>query len=107
MLLQSILGLSDTEIIEDYYMSNRMLQNNNNDNESSAAAQQVQQRQQRGRLNRSFFGGTNREAMITTLQFLRTKYKSVSPGYLDSIGFDSTWRERLLNVLDDSRRSKL
>jgi hypothetical protein len=53
----------------------------------------------RGRLSRKLFSGTNPEAMITTLDFLRGKYGSVSPGYLDSIGFDSPWRQRLLQVL--------
>jgi hypothetical protein len=91
MLLQSMLGLRDEDIVADYYLSNEMLKK---DDSGSAAAGEI-----RGRISRKFFSGTNPEAMITTLDFLRSKYGSVSPGYLDSIGFDSQWRQRMLQLL--------
>jgi Tyrosine phosphatase family len=103
MLLQSLLGVSDLAIIADYFMSNRMLQ----DGGGSAAVDQVRTR---GKLDRRFFSGTNEQAMISTLHFLRRKYGSVSPGYLDAIGFDRTWRNRLMAVLvpdQGSRSSRL
>jgi hypothetical protein len=98
MLLQSILGISDETIVEDYFLSNEMLRG-----KGSAAAEEIRKR---GRLDRKFFSGTNREAMVTTLSFLRAKYGSVSPGYLDSIGFDEHWRRRLATVLG-SQMSRL
>eukprot|EP00549_Striatella_unipunctata_P026217 CAMPEP_0118697516 /NCGR_PEP_ID=MMETSP0800-20121206/14569_1 /TAXON_ID=210618 ORGANISM="Striatella unipunctata, Strain CCMP2910" /NCGR_SAMPLE_ID=MMETSP0800 /ASSEMBLY_ACC=CAM_ASM_000638 /LENGTH=40 /DNA_ID= /DNA_START= /DNA_END= /DNA_ORIENTATION= len=36
--------------------------------------------------------------MIDTLKFVRKKYGSVSPGYLDDISFDASWRKRLVNA---------
>ena len=77
MLLQSMLGLADDEIVSDYFESNQL-------REASAAIDTVRKR---GRLDRNVFSGTNRQAMVDTLRFLRTKYGSVSPGYLDAIGF--------------------
>jgi len=93
MLLQSILGVSDLEIIADYFLSNQML---NGQDQGSAAANEMRTR---GKLDRRFFSGTNEQAMISTLHFLRGKYGSVSPGYLDAIGFDAQWRNRLLSVM--------
>jgi Tyrosine phosphatase family len=100
MLLQSMLGMRDDEIVEDYFESNKIVTRDG----SAAVRDDVTQR---GRVSRNIFSGTNREAMITTLAFLRNKFGSVSPGYLDSIGFDSTWRGRLRAVLRISPRSKL
>lgn len=99
MLLQSLLGIPDDHIIEDYFLSNRLLRGR-----GSAAADGVRKW---GKLDRKFFTGTNREAMLTTLSFLRSKYGSIAPGYLDSIGFDENWRRRLARVLVSSQRSKL
>ena len=92
MLLQSILGVPDAAIVADYFQSNQMLDKN----EGSAAANEIRPK---GRLDRNVFSGTNPEAMIKTLQYLRQKYGSVSPGYLDAIGFDAKWRKRLVAVL--------
>ena len=99
MLLQSILGLSDEQIVNDYYLSNKMLED-----EGSAAVDGIRKR---GKLDRKFFSGANREAMVATLKFLRGKYGSISPGYLDSIGFNSSWRRRLEAVLRPQTRSRL
>jgi hypothetical protein len=121
MLLQSLLGVSDDEIIDDYHKSNdsflhkRKSKSTTEGDESSSAAasatvattttttttsaknQSISST--KGRLDRNIFSGTNPEAMATTLQFLRQKYGSVSPGYLDDIGFDDSWRRRLISVL--------
>lgn len=93
MLLQSILGVCDLNIVADYFRSNQMLLGNAD--VGSAAADEIRPR---GKLDRNFFSGTNKQAMISTLHFLRDKYGSVS-GYLDSINFDQTWRTRLASVL--------
>jgi hypothetical protein len=89
MLLQSIMELSDEEIILDYFKSNQM-------QKGSAALGSLRQT---GAMDHDTFSGTNPEAMETTLRFLRSKYGSVSPGYLNSIGFDEIWRQRLLAVI--------
>lgn len=89
MLLQSMLGISDENIVDDYFKSNQM-------RKGSAAADAIKIK---GRLDRNFFSGTSPEAMETTLLFLRSKYGSVSPGYLDQIEFDERWRQRLVAVL--------
>lgn len=92
MLLQSILGVPDAAIVADYFQSNQMLERE----EGSAAANEIRPR---GRLDRNIFSGTNPEAILATLQHLRQKYGSISPGYLDHIGFDEAWRKRLGAVL--------
>ncbi len=97
MLLQSILDVSDLDIIADYFKSNEMV---GDTNAGSAAADEMRPR---GRLDRKLFSGTNERAMISTLHFLRGKYGSVSPGYLDAIGFDASWRSRLVSVLIPER----
>lgn len=93
MLLQSLIGVPDAAIVADYFQSNDGLLA---DNEGSAAANEIQAR---GRIDRRIFSGTNPQAMLATLQYLRQKYGSVSPGYLDAIGFNANWRRRLSSVL--------
>lgn len=86
LLCQSILGLShDDIIVEDYHKSDSM--------RASSASKAIKP-PQKGRLDRNVFAGSPREACVGALEFLRSKYGSVSPGYLDAIGFDEAWRER-------------
>ena len=110
MLLQSIFGIDDEIIIEDYYKSNKEMNNNVGDGSAAidnasttttAATRRTAKalQRKRGQLDWNIFSGTNQQAMIDTLQYLRIKYGSVTPGYLDSIGFDIIWRERMLRVL--------
>ena len=114
MLLQSLMGVSDDEIVEDYHRSNESFlykiksKSTEVDGSSAAAAaatttstsgKKQSTSTTKGKLDRNIFSGTNPEAMVTTLQFLRQKYGSVSPGYLDDIGFDDSWRQRLISVL--------
>lgn len=104
MLLQSLLGVSDEEIIDDYFRSNGNFHKpgKSHDGESSvaAAAAAAATKATKGKLDRRIFSGTNRQAMVDTLAFLREHYGSVSPGYLDAIGFDERWRRRLKAVLE-------
>lgn len=105
MLLQSLLGVSDDEIIEDYFLSNASFQKKKE--ESSAAAAAATSASSKGKLDRTIFSGTNRNAMVATLAFLRSKYGSVSPGYLDQIGFNEQWRRRLIAVLTAAHSARL
>lgn len=101
MLCQSILGLPDENVIADYAKSECM-------RDPSVAAQSLP----RGRFDKSKFNGAPRESMVSTLEFIRTKYGTVCPGYLDAIGFDKSWRGRFTNCqtrggTPTSRSSKL
>lgn len=98
VLLQSLLGIPDETIIDDYFQSNQMIKNISKG--SAAATEAIRKR---GGLDRTIFSGTNRQAIETTLIFLRTKYGTVSPGYLDAICFDEGWRKRIRAVLRTPR----
>ena len=94
MLLQSLLGVSDKEIIDDYHRSNQAFPNEGNNNSAAANMAVV-----KGKLDKRIFSGTNPEAMRQTLTFLRQQYGSIVPGYTDAIGFDAPWRERFQNAM--------
>ena len=96
MLCQSMIGLSDEEIIADYHLSDALRKRD----EGSAAADQFGGKVKRkGKLDRSVFSGAPKEAMIETLAWIRGQYGSINPGYLDSIGFDESWRNRFVNAV--------
>jgi protein tyrosine/serine phosphatase len=86
MLCQSILGLSDEAIIEEYHLSESLISRK----EGSAAAAHVEA----GKIDRQFFTGAPATVMELTLKYLRDKYGSIF-SYLDVIGFDAEWRKRL------------
>lgn len=101
MLCQSIIGIPDELIISDYHQSEILL--NSNDNEGSAAAASLSEGRnvssatttRKGKLSREIFSGSPAEVMVSTLAFIRKKYGSIN-GYLNAIGFDDTWRSRLI-----------
>lgn len=100
MLCQSMMGVSDDEIIADYHLSDTLKKRD----EGSAAADQFGGKVKRkGKLDRSVFSGAPMDAMIETLAWIRDQYGSINPGYLDSIGFDQSWRDRFVDVV--SKRS--
>lgn len=98
MLCQSILGLDDESIISDYHQSEIFLniQGSSREKNTSAAASMAT-KDKKGKLSREIFSGSPRETMESTLLMIRKKYGSVE-GYLDFIGFDSTWRDRFLKA---------
>ena len=87
MLCQSIILVSDNDIIDDYYKSDVMRKN-----DTSAAAEKM--KNSRGKLDKRVLSGAPRETMIETLAFVRHNYGSVVPGYLDAIDFDKRWQQR-------------
>ncbi len=104
MLCQSIIGIPDEIIISDYHQSEMLL--NSNSNEGSAAAATLSEGHsnvsssaatttRKGKLSREIFSGSPTEVMVSTLAFIRKKYESINR-YLDTIGFDDTWRSRLI-----------
>lgn len=98
MLCQSILGIDDNTIIEDYHKSEQLLRKKE---ESAAMASVVNsQKPKKGKLNKAFFRVSPREAMIETLAFLRREHGTIH-NYLDFIGFDKSWRERFLMVANE------
>lgn len=84
MLCQSILDLSDDDIVDDYFKSNVM---------KASSASDAMKPRRKGRLDRNVFAGSPREACVGALEHVRNKYGSVS-GYLNAIGFDESWRSR-------------
>ena len=96
MLCQSMIGISDEEIIADYHLSDTLRKRD----EGSAAADQFGGKvKKKGSLDRSVFSGAPKEAMVETLAWIRDQYGSINPGYLDSIGFDRRWRDRFVKVV--------
>lgn len=99
LICQSIMGLTDDEIVDDYFKSDSM---------KTSSASQVFKPRKKGKLDRNVFAGSPREACESALEFIREQYGSAA-GYLDSIGFDSCWRDRFRVAIqrDASIRSKL
>ena len=100
MFCQSMMGIEDDIIILDYHKSDGLKKKetvSGRDTEGSAAAETISQKE-KGRLNRNFFSGAPKEAMIQTLAFIRERYGSVD-GYLNHIGFDVDWRSRFVSAI--------
>jgi hypothetical protein len=89
MLCQSILGLTDEEIIIEYSLSAQCLLGVNEEKSTVPIP---------GRFDKRRFAGSPPMAMRDTLNLVRSRYGSVSPGYLNHIGFDQTWRDRFVRV---------
>jgi hypothetical protein len=120
MLMQLLVGCSETVLVEDYHRSNKVFANKRssplrtNDDEavslsSSAAAALTtndtshgdatnRRRRQRPRMDASVFRGTTRRAMVATLQGLRSRHGTNLEGYFETIGFDAEWRTRFVAV---------
>jgi hypothetical protein len=88
MLCQCIVNVSDEDIVEDYSLSGPQGETSN-----------ILTTKTGGGLDRSKFNGAPKHVMEGTLEYIRNKYGSVCPGYLDSIGFDRLWQSRLNGVI--------
>ena len=108
MLCQSIIGLDENIIIQDYAESDKYKkQLAAEDRDGSAAGDLMVKKNEKGKLDRSIFSGAPAKVMKQTLQYIQSKYGSVL-GYLDAIGFDSEWRLRFTSALDwNKMKSKL
>lgn len=87
MLCASILGVADDEIIADFAKSFCV---------RSLAEQRYIEIFQ-GHADPIRFAHASPETMVQTLQYLRQKYGSID-NYLNSTGFDESWRTRFINV---------
>ena len=88
MLCQAVLGVDDSTIADDYHRSESELSNG-----AAAVA-----RAYPGKIDRRFFSGAPRQVMLDTLVWIRERYGSVE-SYLEGMGFDSSWRARLVAAL--------
>jgi hypothetical protein len=89
MLCQSILGLSEEQIIHEYALSEQFLLGVYEEKSTVPIP---------GRFDKQRFAGSPPQVMRDTLTLVRSRYGSVNPGYLDHIGFDRTWRDRFVLV---------
>ena len=110
MLCQSIL-LSDNEgmdhiIVADYHASEKHLQQGSGSAAARDATGGSLESDEDGKLNRNFFSGSPARVMVDTLAWLRTENGSIH-GYLDSIGFNATWRSRFLAAAPQQQLSCL
>lgn len=85
MLCQSILEIDEKDVIEDYHKSESLIQKRENRKEVVE-----------GTLNRDFFSKSPKKVMEHTIQFIKLRYDGSVFNYLDSIGFDSSWRSRFI-----------
>ena len=76
--------VSDEDILLDYQASEAMID-----------FSKIDKTPRPGRLDRAKMKRAPMQAMTQTLAFIRKKYGSVSPGYLQAIGFNDSWRLRL------------
>jgi protein-tyrosine phosphatase len=100
MLCQSMLDVSDDDIVADYYLSSVQL----DDGGAAAAAATAAVAVAQGKLDRRFFSGAPAEVMEETLSVLRRRYGSVQPGYLDHIGFNEAWRSRFVAAVQQAEQ---
>ena len=87
MLLQSALGVPDRDIVADFAKSSA-------GGLSKAAHQAVKKLGIASQVNPAVLSAANPMMMENTLALIREQYGSV-PQYLDGIGFDEKWRQRL------------
>eukprot|EP00892_Ulva_mutabilis_P003668 jgi/Ulvmu1/1673/UM115_0002.1 len=88
-LLLSVLGATDEQIIDDYYLS---------DEHGQTALGNLAGKREVEKLDRAQFSRAPREAMEHLLTFVRDRYGSVSL-YLEGCGFDSIEQAKLKSLL--------
>lgn len=100
MLCQSIMGLSDCDIIDCYHKSEYYIRSD------SALGNKIRSKE-RGRINKGIFMASPRHVMETTIHGLRRRYGSIDPEYLENIGFHQGWRTRFRKVMTVDCPSRL
>ncbi|CAN0013237.1 unnamed protein product [Laminaria digitata] len=90
-LTLAVLGVPDEAIVDDYALSEAAYKELADRNAMVGALAQED-------LDPDIFLGAPRYVMEDILRFIRAKYGSIDD-YLDSIGFDADWRERLRGAL--------
>lgn len=94
MLLQSSVGVGESDIVDDFHASHKF-------DQSRRGSAAMQLAAARFKIDSSVLSGAPPEVMETTLAYLDEKYGSVV-GFLNAIGFDQQWRDRLVSALDTS-----
>lgn len=95
LCIQSLLGVSDDDIVTDYAASESEL----------ASGSAAMARAYPGLIDKQFFAGAPPHVMRDTLQWLRDEYGSVDT-YLNAIGFDASWQQRFVNSVGAAAHSK-
>ena len=98
MLIASIAGASDEEIVQDYALSNGVVTIDHLTSNLQSKALSLQSTFLQHFDDSHLAEAAPREAMREVLRYLRSSYGSVS-NYLCSIGFDSAWQTRLRSSL--------
>jgi Tyrosine phosphatase family len=93
MLCQSILGMNDDEIIDEYAQSEQSLTMSDDERHNPSNVKSPV----KGKFDKQRFAGSPPQAMRDTLDYVRSRYGSISPGYLNHIGFGETWRDRFVS----------
>lgn len=91
MLILSVLGVSDDDILADYVLSDSAYKDINNKKAMVAALQQAD-------VDPDLFLGARPEVMQDTLNYIRTMHGSIQ-GFLEEHGFDAAWRDKLRTSL--------
>jgi len=91
MLILSVIGASDEEIVADYILSDKAYEQINDKKAMAMALQQTD-------VDPDVFLGAKADVMIHIMDFVRLEYGSIN-GFLDKYGFDESWRTRLRECL--------
>lgn len=89
MLLQSVAGFSYEDMVTEYVIS---------ETEAKHVMAMSFKKHSVALVDPKIMSGANKQGLDGALSHLRAKYGSVE-NYLDEIGFDASWRERLKRVL--------
>lgn len=96
MLILSVLGASDDEIVADYILSDSAYKDINNKQAMVASLKQVD-------VDPDTFLRAKPEVMHHTINYIRKNFGSID-NFLDNYGFDEEWRNKLRNnLLEDTK----
>lgn len=91
MLILDVMGASLKEILDDYELSDSVYKDMNDSKAMVVSLKQVD-------VDPKVFLGAKREVMEHTIEYVKSKYGGIE-GYLDDIGFNEVWRDKLRQTL--------
>ena len=87
MLCEAMLGVTDVDIIDDFAKSGCI----------QSLAERTYNELFQGKIDAVGFSSAPTQTMMLTLEYLRSKYGSIT-NYLNSVGFDESWQRRYVKV---------